>query len=68
MASLWQVEDVSTAHLMRTLYGSLEPSHADPALALRSAQLALRQEGEGDRRPYDHPYYWAGFVVSGAAR
>ncbi|NJO13017.1 MAG: CHAT domain-containing protein [Gammaproteobacteria bacterium] len=64
--SLWQVEDVSTARLMRGLYGSLTSTESDAALALQRAQLSLRAFADGSRQPYDHPYYWAGFVVSGS--
>jgi len=67
VASLWQVEDVSTAHLMRSLYSALTPGDSDAALALQNAQLALRSSSEGSRHPYEHPYYWAGFVISGSA-
>ncbi len=59
IASLWAVEDASTASLMTRLYAGLARRRLDAAAAMREAQLALRAE-----RP--HPYYWAGFVVSGA--
>jgi CHAT domain-containing protein len=61
IASLWQVEDVSTAALMRTMYTTFAARPTDAAAALRSAQLALRSE-----RAYAHPYFWAGFVASGS--
>jgi CHAT domain-containing protein len=66
VASLWQVEDVSTARLMRTMYGSLASNHNDGAAALRQAQLALRASRQEGKQPYAHPYYWAGFVISGS--
>jgi CHAT domain-containing protein len=61
VASLWQVEDKSTASLMRSMYGAFVAAPSDAAAALRSAQLALRATPG-----YQHPYYWAGFVVSGS--
>jgi CHAT domain-containing protein len=61
VASLWQVEDVSTAALMRTMYTAFAAKPSDAAGALRNAQLALRSE-----RAYAHPYFWAGFVASGS--
>ncbi len=64
LASLWQVEDKSTAALMRRLYELLSTSGLDGAGALQQSQLALRSQSVGGRRPYEHPFYWAGFVAS----
>jgi CHAT domain-containing protein len=64
IASLWQVEDRSTAALMRRLYESLQADDGDGAHALRRAQIALRATDVSGARPYEHPYYWAGFVAS----
>jgi CHAT domain-containing protein len=41
IASLWDVEDASTLDLMQLLYASLLTEGADPAEALRTAQLQL---------------------------
>lgn len=65
IASLWEVEDVSTAALMRDFYLSLDGSSRDVPRALQRAQGALRTTSRDGGRPYQHPYYWAGFVVSG---
>jgi CHAT domain-containing protein len=59
IASLWEVEDVSTATLMRELYRGVEGDARDVPRALQRAQAALRSS-----KAYAHPYYWAGFVVS----
>ena len=64
IASLWQVEDVSPAQLMRDLYGSLSSMHGDAARALQRAQQLLRASKQKGVRSYEHPYYWAGFVIS----
>ena len=64
IASLWQVEDVSTPRLMRELYGSLSSTRGDAAQALKRAQQSLRAVKQKGGRPYEHPYYWAGFVIS----
>jgi CHAT domain-containing protein len=66
IASLWQVEDRSTAQLMRAMYRDLESNPANAALALQRAQTSLRESRRDGGRPYEHPYYWAGFVLSGA--
>ncbi len=57
VASLWTVNDESTAKLMAGFYASLRQGD-EPAEALRAAMLELR-------RAYDHPYFWAPFVVVG---
>ena len=59
IASLWQVEDSSTAQLMRKLYAEFAATHGDAALGLQRAQRALRAV-------YANPYYWAGFSVAGS--
>jgi CHAT domain-containing protein len=64
VASLWRVEDESTARLMHGMYLALARDSTDVAGALRQAQKNLRAQVSGGRHPYDHPYYWAGFVVS----
>jgi CHAT domain-containing protein len=64
IASLWQVEDKSTALLMRQLYGHLAKSAVDGARALQQSQLELLSLNIGGRRPYAQPFYWAGFVAS----
>jgi tetratricopeptide (TPR) repeat protein len=57
VASLWSVEDESTALLMERFYTHLREGMAK-AEALRQAQLEVREQ-------YPNPYYWAGFVLSG---
>lgn len=64
IASLWRVEDRSTARLMREMYDALPGQKGDVAAALRRSQLKLRSSRGSGGRPYEHPYYWAGFLVS----
>jgi CHAT domain-containing protein/tetratricopeptide (TPR) repeat protein len=64
VASLWRVEDESTAQLMRAMYAALVAHGTDVAGALQGAQTSLRARTVSGRHPYGHPYYWAGFVVS----
>jgi CHAT domain-containing protein/tetratricopeptide (TPR) repeat protein len=64
IASLWPVEDESTARLMRALYTAFNHEHGDAALSLQQAQRSLR--AGGGRTSYGDPYYWAGFFVSGS--
>jgi CHAT domain-containing protein/Tfp pilus assembly protein PilF len=62
VASLWEVDDRSTLQFMRSFYGQL--SHADKAAALAQAQRAMLQRGGR----YEHPYFWAPFVLVGEMR
>ena len=62
VASLWSVDDSSTAMLMETFYQRLKAGD-DKAEALRAAQLKVRSE-----KKFEHPYYWAGFVLFGERR
>jgi tetratricopeptide (TPR) repeat protein len=57
VASLWTVNDESTAYLMEHFYASLRTGEA-PAVALRTAMLDIRAQ-------YDHPFFWAPFMVIG---
>ncbi len=60
LATLWSVSDRSTAQLMGEFYRHLNQVKTNKARALRQAQLSLLN----DRR-YQHPYYWAPFVLVG---
>jgi CHAT domain-containing protein len=63
VASLWQVDDESTAELMKLFYRAMLKQGLRPADALRTAQLELSR----DRR-WAAPFYWAGFVLQGEWR
>ncbi|MCU0534709.1 MAG: CHAT domain-containing protein [Hydrococcus sp. Prado102] len=59
LATLWSVQDQSTVELTIEFYKHLKRPGVSKAEALRQAQLALL------RREYDHPFYWAAFVLVG---
>jgi CHAT domain-containing protein/tetratricopeptide (TPR) repeat protein len=62
IATLWPVADASTNELMQTFYRIRESKPGTTkAEALRQAQLALLNGSAG----YDHPYYWAPFILIG---
>jgi CHAT domain-containing protein/Tfp pilus assembly protein PilF len=69
MATLWEVDDASTAELMQLFYTRLLLSAKTPmetsgkAVALAEAQRRLRATEH-----YRHPYYWAPFVLMGTNR
>lgn len=62
LGSLWAVSDRSTSILMSNFYNSLigQPD-VSRAVALRKSQLALLKDPQ-----YQHPYYWAAFVLVGS--
>ena len=62
MASLWSVNDKSTAALMSEFYRQLAQQNRPitKAEALRQAQLTLL-----NNPLYNHPYFWASFVLVG---
>jgi CHAT domain-containing protein/Tfp pilus assembly protein PilF len=63
IASLWKVEDRSTADLMIAFHRRLKDGRLDKAAALRRAKLELITQGT-----FAHPYYWAPFVLVGETR
>ncbi|EAZ92972.1 CHAT domain-containing protein [Crocosphaera chwakensis] len=60
IASLWNVDDQSTSELISQFYKILSQSGVTKAEALRQAQLSLLHSSE-----YQHPFYWAPFVLVG---
>lgn len=67
VATLWAVEDVSTAQMMASFYQKLAAGETKGA-ALRAAQQSylaeLAEAATPDRR---HPYFWAPFFLVGDA-
>ncbi|NET06270.1 MAG: CHAT domain-containing protein [Symploca sp. SIO2B6] len=63
LATLWNVDDVSTAEFMIKFYKQLNNSQLTKAEALRKVQLSfLTQYQDTD---YHRPYHWAPFVLVG---
>ena len=60
VVSLWQVDDDSTSDLMVSFYKHLAAT-GDKSEALRSAKLELADQS----RYFQHPHYWAPFVLIG---
>ena len=64
VASYWTLADETAGELTSMLVRGRFAEHLDVAGALQRAVAALRTSGGADRR-YDHPVYWAPFVVVG---
>jgi len=60
IATLWSVDDASTALFMAKFYQVLSRSSVKRADAVRQAQLSLLHQPE-----FRHPFYWAPFVLVG---
>ncbi|MCL1467310.1 CHAT domain-containing protein [Argonema galeatum] len=60
VATLWSVNDRSTTKLMVEFYKNLIQGGKNKAEALRQAQLLLLKQEK-----YNHPYYWAPFILLG---
>jgi CHAT domain-containing protein/tetratricopeptide (TPR) repeat protein len=61
LATLWQVNDESTAELMVGFYRQLiQNPGISKAKALQTAQIELSKQPK-----YQHPFYWASFVLVG---
>jgi CHAT domain-containing protein len=59
LVTLWEVADESTARLMVTFYENVRLGMSKPE-ALAEAQRTLK-----DKEQYEHPFYWAPFVLIG---
>src|SRR5262245_5231794 len=64
VASLWKVDDASTAALMQDFYRCLIKEGRSPADALRQAQLKIMKRNQR----WSSPYYWAAFILQGEYR
>ena len=60
LVSLWKVDDLATEVLMTAYYSRLVAGEGR-AGALRNTQLEMLES-----KPWQHPFYWAGFIPVGA--
>jgi CHAT domain-containing protein/Tfp pilus assembly protein PilF len=63
VASLWKVDDVATAELMKIFYQKMLKEKMRPAAALREAKIAMMKQ-----KRWNSPYYWAAFELQGEWR
>lgn len=62
VSTYWSVADESTAELMTALYGELRRGRGKD-VALQASQKTLMRGGGGE--DFSHPFFWAGFVLTG---
>jgi len=60
VASLWEVNDVATAELMKWFYRRMLQDGMRPAAALRAAQIEMWKSPQ-----WQSPFYWGGFILQG---
>ncbi|WAN69084.1 CHAT domain-containing protein [Moorena producens JHB] len=65
IATLWQVNDASTAEFMNQFYQQLNNPQLTKAEALRNAQLAFLKKTYPNTYYYHRPYNWAPFILVG---
>jgi len=66
IASLWTVSDGGTQLLMKAFYENLKKGSPSLSTSLREAQLSMIHRPVNDGEPnFNHPYYWAAFVLIG---
>jgi CHAT domain-containing protein len=63
VATLWEIDDRTTAEAMKRFYEGMLGRGERPAAALRAAQIALWKS-----KGWDAPYYWAAFTLEGEWR
>jgi CHAT domain-containing protein len=63
VATLWEVDDRTTAELMKRFYEGVLGRGERPAAALRAAQSAMFH-----MKGWEAPYYWAAFTIQGEWR
>jgi len=60
LASLWFIDDKATSHLMKKFYQQWQKNALSKAKALQAAQQYLLKQPR-----YQHPAYWASFLLIG---
>ena len=60
LATLWSVNDESTAELMTAFYQEISNAELSKSEALRRAQIKILQNPA-----YSHPFFWSPFVLIG---
>lgn len=67
LVSMWRVEDSTTARLMDSFYGAVQGGHsyAEALCTAQRALLTLGRQSEDEQKAFQHPAFWAPFVLHG---
>lgn len=65
LASLWSLDDETSALFSNYFYQELKNPEISKAQALRNAQLKLLGDEDSPNSTYQHPRYWAPYVLLG---
>jgi len=60
VATLWNVNDLSTAQLMKSFYSRIRAGLA-PEDALREAKIEMER---GNHKLWKNPWFWSPFIIS----
>ena len=63
LLNLWQADDAATFLFMKAFYEALSVTGTSACEAFSYAQDALKNHETDGVRPYDNPYYRAGFIL-----
>lgn len=63
IVNLWQVDDTASFLWMKTFYETLTITASSLAEAFDAAISAVKKYEAYGVHPYEHPYYWAGFIL-----
>lgn len=63
LATLWEVDDRTSAEVMKSFYEAMLGRGERPAAALRNAQVAIWKT-----KGWDAPYFWAAYTLQGEWR
>ena len=66
LASLWNLDDASSALFSNYFYQALLEPNMSKAQALRQAQLKILGDSNADPAVYQHPLYWAPYILLGS--
>ena len=62
LVSLWDVDDTAASLFMHSFYHSLIDLHSIES-AFRAAIEYLKNYEMGECKPYESPFYWAGYEL-----
>ncbi|MEO0707742.1 MAG: CHAT domain-containing protein, partial [Cyanobacteria bacterium J06649_5] len=65
LASLWSLDDETGALFSDYFYQALQSPGISKAQAVRQAQLQLLGKARSPNSPYQHPRYWAPYILLG---